>query len=633
MTDVLTPPVPVRPAAHSVDEARAVAEAARETEWTAPSFVRELFNGTLRLDLVHPFPAPDPADLERARPFMEQLEAYLRDSVDSDAIDRDGNVPGHVVDGLRAIGAFGIKIGEEYGGLGLSQYSYTHAIAMVSSQDGSLTALLSASQSIGVAVPLKLFGTEAQKRRYLPRLAKGAISAFALTETEVGSDPAGLTTHAEKSDDGTHWVLNGEKLWCTNGPVAEVMVVMARTGRRITAFIVEADWPGVEVVHRLAFMGLKGIENGVMRFTDVRVPAENVIWGEGKGLKLALTTLNTGRLTLPASAAAGAKRAVEITRRWSAERVQWGKPIGQHDAVAQILGKMAADTFAMQAVADLASLLADRGDADIRLEAAMAKLWNTEIADRVIDDCLQIRGGRGYETADSLRLRGERADPVERMYRDARISRIFEGSSEIMRLFIAREAVDTHLQVAGDLIDPKKPTRARLRSLLNAGLYYAVWYPRHWAGMAFLKYGEFGRLAKHLRFVDRRSRKLARTLFHAMVRFGPKLELRQSVLFRLVDVGAELLAMSAAVSQAQALAIRGNGNAVELADVFCRHARRRVDNLFDNVFGPDDVATYNAAQRVLGGEFAWLEEGMVREAPGSQSRPSHPGSADTSLAR
>lgn len=633
MTDVLTPPVPVRPAAHSVDEARAVAEAARETEWTAPSFVRELFNGTLRLDLVHPFPAPDPADLERARPFMEQLEAYLRDSVDSDAIDRDGNVPGHVVDGLRAIGAFGIKIGEEYGGLGLSQYSYTHAIAMVSSQDGSLTALLSASQSIGVAVPLKLFGTEAQKRRYLPRLAKGAISAFALTETEVGSDPAGLTTHAEKSDDGTHWVLNGEKLWCTNGPVAEVMVVMARTGRRITAFIVEADWPGVEVVHRLAFMGLKGIENGVMRFTDVRVPAENVIWGEGKGLKLALTTLNTGRLTLPASAAAGAKRAVEITRRWSAERVQWGKPIGQHDAVAQILGKMAADTFAMQAVADLASLLADRGDADIRLEAAMAKLWNTEIADRVIDDCLQIRGGRGYETADSLRLRGERADPVERMYRDARISRIFEGSSEIMRLFIAREAVDTHLQVAGDLIDPKKPTRARLSSLLNAGLYYAVWYPRHWAGMAFLKYGEFGRLAKHLRFVDRRSRKLARTLFHAMVRFGPKLELRQSVLFRLVDVGAELLAMSAAVSQAQALAIRGNGNAVELADVFCRHARRRVDNLFDNVFGPDDVATYNAAQRVLGGEFAWLEEGMVREAPGSQSRPSHPGSADTSLAR
>lgn len=633
MTDVLTPTVPSRSAAPSVDEARAVAEAARETEWTAPSFVRELFNGVLRLDLVHPFPAPEPADLERARPFMAQLEAFLRDHVDSDAIDRDGKVPAHVIEGLRAIGAFGIKIGEEYGGLGLSQYSYTHAIAMVSSQDGSLTALLSASQSIGVAVPLKLFGTDAQKQRYLPRLAKGAISAFALTETEVGSDPAGLTTHAEKSDDGTHWVLNGEKLWCTNGPVAEVMVVMARTGKRITAFIVEADWPGVEVVHRLEFMGLKGIENGVMRFTDVRVPADNVIWGEGKGLKLALTTLNTGRLTLPASAAAGAKRAVEITRRWSAERVQWGKPIGEHDAVAQMLGTMAADTFAMQAVADLASLLADRGNADIRLEAAMAKLWNSEIADRIIDDCLQVRGGRGYETTDSLRLRGERTDPVERMYRDARIGRIFEGSSEIMRLFIAREAVDTHLQVAGDLIDPKKSTSARLKSLVNAGLYYALWYPRHWVGMAFLKYGEFGTLATHLRFVDRRSRKLARTLFHAMVRFGPKLELRQSVLFRLVDVGAELLAMTAAVSQAQALVAEGNRNATELADVFCRHARRRVDNLFNDVSGPDDVATYNVAQRVLRGEYAWLEDGMVREAPGSQSRPSHPGSADTSLAR
>ena len=367
------------------------------------------------------------------------------------------------------------------------------------------------------------------------------------------------------------------------------------------------------MVHRLEFMGLKAIENGVMRFTNVRVPANNVIWGEGKGLKLALTTLNTGRLTLPASCAAGAKRAVEITRRWAAERVQWGKPIGQHDAVAQMLGTMAADTFAMQAVSDLASLLADRGDADIRLEAALAKLWNSEVGHRIIDDCLQIKGGRGYETADSLRLRGERPDPVERMYRDFRINRIFEGSSEIMRLFIAREAVDTHLKVAGDLIDPKSSTGTKVKSLLRAGLFYAVWYPRLWFGAAFLKHGEFGVLAKHLRFVERRSARLARTLFHAMVRFGPRLEQRQSVLFRLVDVGAELLAMSAAISQAEALRKAGTGNAVELADIFCRHASRRVDDLFREAFGKDDVVTYRTAQRVMKGEFAWLEEGMVRE--------------------
>ncbi|HEX5386333.1 MAG TPA: acyl-CoA dehydrogenase family protein [Gemmatimonadales bacterium] len=622
MTDAIAPPPdPTRhPAGASPlateQEAREVAEAAREKEWQAPSFVRQLFEGAFRLDLVHPFPEQDPADIEKARPFLARLERFLTEKVDSDRIDREGKIPPEIIAGLREIGAFGIKIPEEYGGLGLSQTSYTHAIGLVTSRDGNLTALLSAAQSIGVPQPLKLFGTPEQKRRYLPRLARGAVSAFALTESNVGSDPAAMTTTAELSADGSHYVLNGEKLWCTNGTIAELMVVMARTGpRRITAFIVETGWPGVEVVQRLHFMGLKALENGIVRFHDVRVPVENVLWGEGRGLKLALVTLNTGRLTLPASCAAAGKRCVEISRRWAAERVQWGQAIGRHDAIAQKLGRMAADTFAMDAVSDLASLLADRGNADIRLEAAMAKMWNTETAWRLVDDTLQIKGGRGYETADSLRSRGERPDAIERMMRDMRINLIFEGSSEIMRLFIAREAVDTHLRVAGDLIDPSAPTPQKIRALLRSGAYYAAWYPRLYLGWDRApRHSEFGPLASHLRFVGRASRRLARTLFHCMLRFGPRLEKRQAVLFRLVEIGAELLAITATCSRAHAMARRdpSNRGPVALADVFSRAARRRVHDRFRAVFDNDDTETYRVAQEVLRGEHAWMESGIAR---------------------
>src|SRR5438067_1495199 len=603
----------------SEKEARDVAEAARESEWSGPSFVRELFLGRFRLDLIHPHPAEDPSEAARAKPFLDKLTDFLR-RVDSDMIDRTGDIPEEYVQELRDMGAFGIKIPTEYGGLGLSYTSYVKAMALVTSKDGSLTALLSAHQSIGLPQPLKLFGTDEQKRRFFPRLAKGAISAFALTEVDAGSDPANMHATATPSDDGKSFILNGEKLWCTNGTRAELFVVMARTpdavGRdgkprkQITAFIVEAGWPGVEVVHRCRFMGLKALENGVIRFTNVKVPRENIIWGEGKGLKLALTTLNTGRLALPASAAGGAKATLNVSREWAMERVQWGAPIGKHEAVARKIGMMAANTFAMEAISGLTVGLAEHGGYDIRLEAAIAKMYNTEHGWRIVDDALQVRGGRGYETADSLRARGEPASPIERAMRDFRINLIFEGSSEIMRLFIAREAVDHHFKLAFPIVAPESSFGQRIKAAAKSAPFYATWYPSRWLPRA-TTYGEFGSLAKHLRFAERRARKLGRSLFHAMVRFGPRLERKQMVLFRAVDIGAELFAIAAACVRAQMLAKKGNSKAVALADLFCREARVRVDALFDRFYGSNDQAIYRVAQQVLQGEHAWLEQGIV----------------------
>ncbi|TMQ71224.1 MAG: acyl-CoA dehydrogenase [Candidatus Eisenbacteria bacterium] len=606
-------------------EARAVAEASRETAWEAPSFVRELFLGHVDLGLVHPYPEPDPEERERARPFLEKLERFLEDEVDGEEVERAGKIPDTWVQRLREIGAFGIKIPREYGGLGLSQYTYGRAMGMVSTRCGSMVALLSAHQSIGVPTPLKMFGTEEQKKRLLPRLAKGAISAFALTEVDVGSDPARMTTIATPTSDGSAYLLNGEKLWCTNGTIAELMVVMARTPGKpgkpgpISAFIVETDTPGFEVVHRLEFMGIRGIENALLRFTNVRVPKENLLWGEGKGLKLALITLNTGRLTLPSTCVSAGKWCVQVARRFANERVQWGKPVGRHEAVAQMLAEMAARTYAMEAIADLCALLGDAGRSDIRLEAAIAKLWNSDTAWEISDQALQIRGGRGYETARSLAMRGEAPIPLEQVHRDLRINRIFEGTNQVMRLFIAREALDQHLDVAGDVVMPGVPPGKRLAGLVRSAAFYSWWYPSRWLGWGrWPRYAEFGRLARHLRYVDRTSRRLARQQFHLMVTLGPALEKRQGLLFRCVDIGAELFAMAAICSRAHrdVRAHLADTTPLELADVFCRLSRGKIETLFEGIRSNADPEAYRVARGLLDGRYDWLEDGII-DAPSS----------------
>jgi alkylation response protein AidB-like acyl-CoA dehydrogenase len=602
-------------------EAMEVAEASRETEWEKPSFVGDLFLGKLNLDLIHPFPEQPAADKAEADEFLARLERFLAENVDGDKIDEQGEYDYELFKGFNELGAWGMKIPKEYGGLGFSATNYNRAIGLVATWCGSSVAWLSAHQSIGVPQPLKLFGTEEQKKKYLPRLAKGAISAFALTEPGVGSDPAKMQTMATPTPDGKGWILNGEKLWCTNGLKAEVIVVMAQTPpkvikgkekKQISAFILETNTPGVEIAHRCQFMGLRGIGNVLIKFDNVFIPKENLLWGEGLGLKLALITLNTGRLTIPAGCAAGGRRMLEIARDWVNERVQWGVPIGKHEAVAAKLGWMASHTLAMEAIVWLTSGLADRGDVDLRLEAAMAKLFNTEVAWQCIDHLVQIRGGRGYETASSLKARGEKAYPVERIMRDMRINRIFEGTSEIQHLFIAREAVDPHMKRGYKILLPETPAGEKMQAAAKAGAFYATWYPSRYLGWSrFPKHGDFGRLSSHMGYIERSSRHLSRSIFHAMMRYQAKLERKQMVLFRIVDIGTDLFAMAATISYATMLAKQGQKNALELADLFCREAAKRVDQNFRTLFDDADDLSYKIVQRLMKGEYQWLEGELV----------------------
>jgi len=605
-------------------EALELAEASRDPLDERGSFASNLFIGRYDFNRIYPWPEQSAEDRAAGQEFLASLEKYLRENIDADEIDRTGEIPQKNIDDLFAMGAFGVKIPKQYEGLGLSQVNYGRAAMLLGSWDENLTALVSAHQSIGVPQPLLLFGTDEQKKKYLPRVARHEISAFALTEWNAGSDPANMSLRADATEDGSAFILNGEKLWCTNLIKAGVLVVMAKTPpkivngkerKQITAFIVDVDSPGLEITYRCRFMGLRALYNGIVKFTNVRVPRENMIAKEGQGLKVALTTLNTGRLTIPAACVGLSKRLLEISRKWASERIQWGVPIGQHSAIAGKIAEMAGNTFAMEAMTFLTSGLVDRKAGDLRIETAMCKMWSTETTWKISDDAMQVRGGRGYETAQSLAGRGEEAIPVERFLRDCRINTIFEGSSEIMRLFIAREALDPHLKVGGAIFNTQLPMSERVKAVFTSGKFYAGWYPRQWFSSGAGKVDNLHRhLQKHVDYSARTSKKLARGLFHAMARFGPKLDREQLLLSRFVGIATELFAISATCSFAQYRIDPGESadEVLSVANYFCNSARARIDHYFAGARRNADKRGYQLTQELLAGKHSSLREGIVR---------------------
>ena len=598
-------------------DALELTESARDEVKEKDSFIGQLFMGKADFESIFPFPEPEPEKLAEGLPFLNKLKTFLEEHVDADEIDRTGEIPENVIKMLAEMGAFAIKVPKKYGGLGLCQTIYSRAAMLLGTHCGNLTALLSAHQSIGVPQPLLLFGTEEQKAKFLPRFSRGDISAFALTEAGVGSDPSKMETHAEPTEDGKHFLLNGEKLWCTNGTKAGVIIVMASTPpkrikgkerKQVTAFIVETNSPGLEVKQRCYFMGLKALYNGVMSFKNVKIPIENIVLGEGKGLKVALSTLNTGRLTLPAACTGMTRECIRINKKWSNERRQWGNNIGKHAAIAEKISKMTAQLFAMESMVLLSSALVDRKEGDIRLEAAMCKMWGTEKAWSVVDETMQIRGGRGYETADSQKSRGEDPIPVERFMRDCRINTIFEGSSEIMRLFLAREALDPHLSIAGAALNSKLPPATRIQSVVKSALFYSIWYPKMWMPSTDRIPEVHKRLYAPLKYVSKTSRKLARTLFHAMVLNGPKLEKKQPLLARYVEIGTELFVITASVLRADSLIKRDRegSNHQELIDLvyyITKESKIEIGKRFEALNNNNDSESYKIAQGVLNGEY------------------------------
>lgn len=616
-------------------------ESARETEWAHPSFVAELFQGAFRWNMLTPFPEQDLEDKRLGDTYIESVRRILEEYIDPHEVDRTGELQNDALVAMAEAGLFGLKIDKKYGGVGLSQTNYNRVIAFVASYCSSTAALLSAHQSIGVSEPLRLFGTEEQRAEFLPRVARGAISGFALTEPDVGSDPARLHTTATPVRSGAAYILEGEKLWCTNGPEAELLVVMALTPPKrvrgkekpqITAFIVETDSPGFEVVHRCTFMGLRGIANGLLRLDKVEVPAANMIGEPGQGLKIALTTLNTGRLTMPAASAALSKVCMHHAHDWANKRVQWGEPVGRHQAVAEKLANMAADTFAMDSMNQAICGFVDRGQTDFRIEAAIAKYFCTTVGWRIADDLVQVRGGRGYETARSLFERGEEPVPAERILRDSRIARIIEGTDEIMRLFIAREVIDPHLRVAMPVLLRRGPL---WKNLVTAMGFYLGWYPRQWlpgaGGLGSRRLSNANR--RHLGFIARTSKRLARAIFHSMVWYGPKLEKEQLILQRFVDAGADLFAMAVSLARLENLkaAEPAAPAAQDLVDLFCRNARRRINQNLRLVNANHNHITGRVGSAFMDGGYEWLTSGAytvfpptTRYSPAADKSPGEP---------
>jgi alkylation response protein AidB-like acyl-CoA dehydrogenase len=612
-------------------------EEARE-RLTGHSFMAGLFVGKPDFSLLLT-PEESPEQKAAWETYRHQLETFLRTQVDPDEIERTAKIPDSVLKGLFALGAFAMKIPKEYGGLGLSHANYGRALMLIASWSNILALTVAVPQSIGIAMPLLLFGNEEQRRYYLPIVAREAISAFALTEAITGSDAANIQTEAVLDSSGTAFVVNGEKLWCTNGSIARYVTLIARVpakrltnnGRPVwvpvpggrgadeqvpTAFVLDMETPGVRVRQRCQFEGCRGIENADMVFSGARVPAANVIGEVGRGLKYALTILNVGRaISIPAICLGMAKQAWQPTLDRANQRRTFQRPLSERQTQRMRLGHMATNLFAMEALASSVWRMADQHGYDVRIEAAIAKIFCSEKTIQFLKDAQIVFGGMGYETADSKRARGEPAFGIEQLVRDAEMYRIGEGATDILRPFVAREGLNPHLERAQRYVNGEVNGRERFVELLRLVRFYVPWYTGLWRRRALPERAEFRHpnVARLLTYVEHSSRRLASAIFWAMLRQGQELRDDQGRQTRIETIGEDLLTIATATLEASSLArTTADEHVWDLVDQFASGARLRIDSMIDELRGRNkDRVLATIGRHAAGGDYTWLSHGII----------------------
>ena len=612
-------------------------EEARE-RFTGESFMAGLFVGKPDFSLLLP-PEESPEQKAAWEEYRPRLETFLKTHVDPDEIERTAKIPDSVFKGLFTLGAFGMKIPNEYGGLGFSYTNYGRALMLMASWSNILALTVAVPQSIGIAMPILLFGSDEQKRKYLPIVAREAISAFALTESVTGSDAANVQTEAVLDSSGTTFVVNGEKLWCTNGSIARYVTLIARVpakrtqhdGRAVwvpvpegkggedqvhTAFILDMDTPGVWVRQRCQFEGCRGIENAYMTFRDVRIPTANVIGEIGRGLKYALTILNVGRaISIPAICLGMAKQAWQPTLDRANQRLTFQKPLSERQTQRMRVGHMAANLFAMEALAFSVWRMADQHSYDVRIEAAIAKIFCSEQTIQFLKDAQIIFGGMGYETADSKRFRGEPAFGIEQLVRDAEMYRIGEGATDVLRPFVARESLNTHLERARNYFDERVTGVRRFTELRHLLRFYIPWYGSQWTRRLLPSQPVFQhpQVRPKLAFVERASRRLARRMFYAMVFRRLALRDDQGRQNRIEVVGEDLLTIVATTLYAERQEqTAGHPEGWDLAEEVFREATQRIEhNIRELIFNRDEPVTV-VGKRALSGTYPSLSDGIIR---------------------